>query len=126
MLNLDGDVIELLPATYDPAEWAATVQMSVGGLTALAAVTGHTPSVQAVCELLRGVPASADGLAALGRLSDGSLLARSLTALRGNGSGRQSEVIAAGLQRLVYQPADRRALLDASIRGALLGFDPAR
>ena len=121
-----GDDIELIPVRLEPAEWAATVQTTVGGVTALAVAAGHDPTPLVVCELLRGMPATADGLTALGRLSDGSLLARSLTAVRRDRAVGQMEVIAAGLRRLVYQPPDRRALLEASIRGVFLGLSTSR
>ena len=122
------NVIGLVPAELTAADWAASCEAVVGGLGTLLLAAGHAPTALGVCELLTAAPATPKGLAALTAAPDGSLLSRALTATRyGCGTdGRRQEVIADGLRRLVYQPLDRRALLEASIRGVFLGHALAR
>ena len=122
------NVIGLVPAELTAADWAASCEAVVGGLGTLLLAAGHVPTELAMCELLSAVPATPDGLTALTVAPDGSLLSRALTAARYGkaADGRRLEVIADGLRRLVYQPPDRRVLLEASIRGVFLGHAMAR
>ncbi len=122
------DLIDLVPDELTAPVWVASCEAVVGSLGTLLLATGHAPTGLGVCELLAAVPASPDRLAALTKAPDGSLLSRALIAARyGRATdGRRLAVIAAGLRRLVYQPPDRRALLEASIRGVFLGHTLAR
>lgn len=119
------NVIVLWPETSDPAEWAGACEEAVGGLSALLLAAGRRPTGLGVCRLLDAVPATPDGLTRLSRTPDGSLLARTLAACQ-SGPGDRQAVVAAGIRQLVFQPPERRALLEASIRGVFLGHTLAR
>ena len=112
----------------DPLMWAVECEEIAEGFTNLLWLTRYSFSFAAVVELVRRCPTAMDDLLPMAETPPTSLLGRVVHAILSMGDNdsiiRQSAVNA--LKKLTSMPPERRALMEASVCGVLLGVSIAR